>query len=179
MTAAAGQGNAAAAAAPATMHSAAAGETVVDVRSSAPAEALLRAQSVTAAAASADAQLLSAFTHTDSPATASRTATAAPVPADSKAAHNARDLFAATAPLQLRIDRLVIDGLPRMAGGERALRAALLQELQQLLTAQPPALTQGGAIARLPTLELALPADGDAASVGRALARALHRSLGA
>lgn len=177
MSAAAGQGSAAAA--PAAMHPATAGEARVDTRSSAAAEALLEAQPVTAVAALADAQRLSAFADADSSATASPTATTAPAPADSNARHNARDLFAATAPLQLRIDRLVIDGLPHMAGGERALRAALLQELQQLLTAQPPALTQGGAIARLPALELALPADGDAASIGRALARALHRSLGA
>lgn len=66
-----------------------------------------------------------------------------------------------------------------MAGGERALRAALLQELQRLFGARPPALAQGGALARLPALELALPAAADAASVGRELARALHRSLGA
>jgi hypothetical protein len=83
----------------------------------------------------------------------------------------------AAAPLQLQIDRLVIDGLPPLRGGERALRAALNDELQTLFITQPLALAQSGAIARLPQLDLAVPADADAAALGRALARALHRSL--
>ncbi|MCQ4164911.1 hypothetical protein [Tahibacter harae] len=127
----------------------------------------------------ADAQRLSAFADAALSGPASRVSATAPATALSSAAPNAHDPLAAAAPLQLRIDRLVIDGLPRMAGGERALRAALVQELLQLFGAQPPVLSQGGALARLPALELALPAAADAASVGRALARALHRSLGA
>ena len=182
MSAAAGQGVAMVAGAAADAQSATAGEALLDTRSPHAAEAPRDVRSVTVAGMLADAQRLPAFADDASSEAASRATSTAPAPADSDATHhagNAHRTHDTPAPLQLRIDRLVIDGLPRLAGGERALRAALLQELQHLLTAQPPALTQGGALARLPALELALPAGADAAGVGRALARALHRSLGA
>ena len=82
-----------------------------------------------------------------------------------------------TPDVSVRIDELVLHGFP--PGGHRRLAEALQAELARLLAADPPGalrrVTAAPPAPHLPTVTLA-PDTGPAAA-GRAVARALHRSL--
>ncbi|MEA2223721.1 MAG: hypothetical protein QOH83_2097 [Solirubrobacteraceae bacterium] len=80
--------------------------------------------------------------------------------------------------VELHIERLVLDGVSLGPGGERALLGALEARLTQLVAAsaagQP---IEGGSLARVRATPMTLAGGADAASLGRGLADAVHRSL--
>ncbi|WP_406208290.1 hypothetical protein OH807_36540 [Kitasatospora sp. NBC_01560] len=75
--------------------------------------------------------------------------------------------------IELRIGRLVLDGVA--PGAAPALREALERELAALLTADPPSRDGDHRVRHAVTPAVA--ADPDPAAFGRAVARAVHRSL--
>jgi hypothetical protein len=84
------------------------------------------------------------------------------------------------ADVVLQIDQLVLDGLALPRGHERRLRAALADELAQLIAAGglSAELLAGGALRTLPAGALAADHGGDPAALGRGIARALYDRLG-
>jgi len=86
----------------------------------------------------------------------------------------------ASAPLSLRIDRLVLDGLSPGTGGGERLCAALEAELRSLFAsgALHPELRHGGAQPRLRMEADGLRDGADPERLGRGIAAALHRGIG-
>ncbi len=81
--------------------------------------------------------------------------------------------------LELRIDRLVLDGLPLGPAQRPLLQQALEQELGRLLAEDglPPALLAGGAWPRLAGGGVEWSADADPGSIGRGIARAVYGGM--
>ncbi len=82
--------------------------------------------------------------------------------------------------IDLRIDRLVLDGPPLTRAQERLLRAALAEELARLIAAGglDEALLAGGALRSLPAGALPPDGGGEPGALGRGIARALYAGLG-
>lgn len=84
------------------------------------------------------------------------------------------------APLSLRIDRLVLDGLSPEAGGSERMRVALEAEIAALFAsgALHPALRAGGALPQLRIDAAGLREGDNAEQLGRSIAGALHQGIG-
>jgi hypothetical protein len=82
--------------------------------------------------------------------------------------------------VRLHIERLVVEGVPLGPGGGARLQAAVEQELTRLLTRDGlnPALTNAGAILRLPAPSIQLDGGNKPAELGRRIARAVHGGIG-
>lgn len=82
--------------------------------------------------------------------------------------------------VHVRIERLSLEGFRLDAGGERAVRGAVRDELGRLLSAEalPARLRSGGAAPELGPERLSIPSWSDPADLGRQIARALYRGLG-
>jgi hypothetical protein len=79
--------------------------------------------------------------------------------------------------VDLRIDRLVLDGLAEFDG--RAVGRAVERDLARLLVRPglPPALSRAGARHRIDAGSVATPAKGGADALGTEVAQAIHRGL--
>ncbi|WP_328609092.1 hypothetical protein OG943_08205 [Amycolatopsis sp. NBC_00345] len=78
--------------------------------------------------------------------------------------------------VEVRIDRVVLDGLDLPPGQARVLGAALEAELARLFTASRPDAWPESA--RVRRAALRLPEDGTAVALGQDIARAIHNGLG-
>jgi hypothetical protein len=87
---------------------------------------------------------------------------------------------ATSSPLSLRIDRLVLDGVPPCTGGSESLRAALEAEIASLFASGVvhPALRAGAALPQLRVDADGLRDGADVAQWGRGIADALHKGIG-
>ena len=82
--------------------------------------------------------------------------------------------------IDLRIDRLIVDGLPVTAAQGPRLRAAVERELARRLATGglSDALAGGGALARIGAPDLHLERDVQPAQLGRRIAEAVHGAIG-
>lgn len=83
--------------------------------------------------------------------------------------------------VHLRIDRLIIDGLPLGPGDAARVQAAVETALAQAIAegGLTSRLAAGGALAALPVATIRLSAPAAADELGNGVASALHRGLGA
>lgn len=80
-------------------------------------------------------------------------------------------------PLQLHIERIVLDGLPLSRAQAGQLRSALEQELARLLTEGSQQDWRGVAVPRLDAPALTVTAPVRPLELGRAIAHSVHASL--
>ena len=79
--------------------------------------------------------------------------------------------------VSLRIDSMVIDGMPLAAGQVTQLRGAIQRELTRLLQRDGIGNTQGGALPGLLAPAIQVSAPFQPAELGRQIARSVHESL--
>jgi hypothetical protein len=82
--------------------------------------------------------------------------------------------------IDIRIERLILDGLPVSRGHEPLIQAAIEAELARLLSAGviSPKLLDGGAVPSVRAGSLQLTSGGTPAQLGQQIAQAVYRGIG-
>jgi hypothetical protein len=85
-----------------------------------------------------------------------------------------------SANVNLRIERLVLEGFSLRPGEHRVVRAAAEAELSRLFSegGVSAAMLSGGAVPRLSADDISVAGDADAGALGRQIARAVYGGIG-